>query len=148
MRNRAECTWEGDLEGGRGLARLRTGVGGDLPVSWASRTEAPRGETGKTGKTSPEELIAAAHASCYCMALSLVLAENGYGPGRFTVAATCAFEPGKGITTMELEVRGQVPGLDEAAFAKLAETAAKDVCPVSQALKGNVELSLDARLEP
>jgi osmotically inducible protein OsmC len=141
MDSRAECRWEGDLEGGRGVARLATGVGGELPVSWASRTVSP------DGKTSPEELIAAAHASCYCMALSLVLAQNGHEPGRLAVAATCTFKPGKGITTMKLDVRGQVSGLDEATFADLAETAAKDVCPVSQALKGNVEISATASLD-
>ena len=115
MDSRADCTWDGDLETGSGTARLATGLGGDLPVTWASRTEAP------DGKTSPEELLAAAHASCYCMAFSLVLAQNGYGPGSLETTAT-------------------------ATFATLAEKAHAEVCPVSQALKGNVKVSVAAKL--
>jgi len=140
MDSRADCTWDGDLETGSGTARLATGLGGDLPVTWASRTEAP------DGKTSPEELLAAAHASCYCMAFSLVLAQNGYGPGSLDTTATATFVPGQGITTMALEVVGRYGGIDQATFAALAEKAHAEVCPVSQALKGNVNVSVAAKL--
>ncbi len=140
MDSRADCTWDGDLENGGGTVRLATGLGGDLPVTWASRTVAP------DGKTSPEELLAAAHASCYSMAFSLVLSQNGYGPGSLDTAATATFVPGKGITSVALDVVGRYEGIDEATFAALAEKAHAEVCPVSQALKGNVEISVRAKL--
>ena len=140
MDSRADCTWDGDLEGGSGTVRLATGLGGDLPVTWASRTHAP------DGKTSPEELLAAAHSACFCMAFSLVLAQNGFGPGSLDTTATATFVVGQGITTMALEVVGRYDGIDQATFAALAEKAHAEVCPVSQALKGNVEVSVAAKL--
>jgi lipoyl-dependent peroxiredoxin len=113
-----------------------------LPVTLASRVGDPE------GKTSPEELIAAAHASCLSMALSAELEKAGTPATRITTTASATIGQvanGFRITRMRLEVRGQVPGVDQAAFAKAAE-AAKEGCPVSQALKGNVPFELDARL--
>jgi osmotically inducible protein OsmC len=114
-----------------------------LPVSWASRTEAA------DGRTSPEELMAAAHASCFAMAFSGGLTRNGTPPTSLTVGATVTFdklEAGWKVVSSALTVRGNVPGLDAATFAQLAE-AAKDGCPISGALKGNVELSVKPTLE-
>ncbi|MGH2653647.1 MAG: OsmC family peroxiredoxin [Actinomycetota bacterium] len=136
----AMVTWQGDLPTGRGtIERVGSGTFGPLDVSWPVRT----GE--EEGLTSPEELIAAAHASCFSMALSNVLAKGGNPPERLEVAATVRFVPGTGITTSALDVTGTVPGLDEAAFRTAAEDA-KDNCPVSKALRGNVDLSVSARL--
>ena len=131
--------WEGDLFGGSGTTSFDSGAAGPLPVTWKARAE----EHGSV--TSPEELIAAAHASCYSMAFSNALAKNETPPGTLDVQATATFVPGEGITLMELEVVGSVEGIDEAKFMELAE-AAKDGCPVSQALAGNVEITLAARL--
>jgi osmotically inducible protein OsmC len=137
---RAQVTWQGDLFGGSGrIDEVGSGAFGPLDVTWASRTEDPE------GRTSPEELIAAAHAACFSMAFSNGLAQAGHPPERLSVSATVTFVPGTGITTSVLEVEGVVPGLDEDGFRQAAETA-KDGCPVSQALKGNVELSVTARL--
>jgi osmotically inducible protein OsmC len=137
---RAEVTWSGDLMKGKGtITSVGSGAFAPLDVTWASRTEQP------DGRTSPEELIAAAHASCYSMALSHGLAGDGHPPERLDVSATVTFVPGTGITASALTVVGTVPGLDADAFQKAAE-AAKDGCPVSGALKGNVDLSVDARL--
>ena len=117
-----------------------SGAFGPLQITWASRSEDDHG-----GKTSPEELIAAAHASCFSMALSLGLAKAGNPPERLDTSATVTFVPGTGITRSALTVVGHVPGIAEESFTAAAE-AAKDGCPVSGALKGNVELTLDARL--
>jgi len=137
----AEVTWSGDLfHGGGTIESVGSGAFGPLPVTWASRTEQ------SDGKTSPEELIAAAHASCFSMAFSNVLAKAGHAAENFSTTARVTFVPGTGITTSVLDVRGVVPGLDEAGFRQAAEDA-KDNCPVSQALKGNVELSVTAQLE-
>jgi osmotically inducible protein OsmC len=137
---RAEVTWQGDLMRGSGVIdRVGSGSFGPLDVTWASRTEEPG------GRTSPEELIAAAHASCFSMALAHSLAEAGTPPDQLSTSATLTFVPGTGITRSVLEVEGKVPGIDEDAFRGAAE-GAKDGCPVSQALKGNVELELTARL--
>jgi len=140
---RADAVWTGSLAQGSGEVTLSTsGAAGPLPVTWASRTE--RSE----GKTSPEELVAAAHASCYCMALSHILGENGTPPEKLEASATVTFAPIEGgfkVATSALTVRGTVPGIDEAAF-KEAAAAAKDGCPISGALKGNVELSVEATL--
>ena len=137
---RAEVVWEGSLMEGSGTV-TKTGSGAlpELPVTWASRTES------SDGKTSPEELIAAAHASCFSMALSHALAQAGNPPERLETSATVTFVPGTGITKSALIVTGTVPGIDEQAFAEAAD-GAKEGCPVSNALKGNVELSVDARL--
>jgi osmotically inducible protein OsmC len=138
----AQATWQGDLMAGSGeIHEVPSGTFGPLQVSWAARTEDEHG-----GKTSPEELIAAAHAACFAMALSNVLAKAGHAPERLETSATMTFVPGTGITKSALTVVGSVPGIDEAAFNEAAEQA-KDSCPVSGALKGNVELTLDARLQ-
>jgi lipoyl-dependent peroxiredoxin len=137
---RAEVTWRGDLMGGSGvIERVGSGAFGSLDVTWASRTEEP------SGRTSPEELIAAAHASCFSMALAHGLAQAGNAPERLETSATVTFVPGTGITRSVLEVEGTVPGLDQDGFRQAAEEA-KEGCPVSQALKGNVELEVTARL--
>jgi lipoyl-dependent peroxiredoxin len=137
----AQVTWDGDLRSGNGeIHEAPSGAFGPLQVTWASRSEDDHG-----GKTSPEELIAAAHASCFSMALAGALARAGNAPERLETSAVVTFVPGTGITKSALTVVGRVPGLDEAAFRDAAE-AAKDGCPVSGALKGNVELTLDARL--
>jgi len=139
----AEVTWTGDLMKGNGTTALRSsGLADALPVSWASRTE------NADGKTSPEELLAAAHASCFSMALSGGLARGGHPPERLDVSATATFEKveaGFRVTRMRLRVQGTVPGIDAAAFQEAA-SAAKDGCPISQALKGNVEISVEASL--
>ncbi len=136
----ASVTWQGDLPTGRGtIEQVGSGTFGPLDVSWPVRT----GEA--EGLTSPEELIAAAHASCFSMALSNALANDGVTPERLEVSATVTFVPGTGITSSALQVTGAVPGIDEGAFRQAAENA-KDNCPVSKALQGNVELSVTARL--
>jgi osmotically inducible protein OsmC len=136
----AAAEWRGDLATGEGtIRRVGSGALGPLPVSWAART----GD--QASKTSPEELIAAAHAACFSMQFSNILGKQGTPPERLSVSATVTFVPGTGITTSKLEVEGDVPGIDEAAFQKTAEEA-KDGCPVSGALQGNVELSVTARL--
>ncbi len=140
---RADVTWEGDLLAGGGVVTAGTSRAFNaLPVTWASRTEGPQ------GKTSPEELIAAAHASCFAMALSFGLAGTGKPPKKLEVSAAVTFdkvEAGWRVISSALTVRGVVPGIDTAGFRKAAE-AAKDGCPVSQALKGNVKLSVEATL--
>lgn len=136
----AAAHWQGALTTGTGeISSVGSGAFGPLGVTWASRAEAPE------GRTSPEELIAAAHASCFSMALSHGLAGAGTPPTRLDVTATVTFVPGTGITASALTVVGDVPGLDRDAFVAAAE-AAKDGCPVSSALTGNVALSVDARL--
>jgi osmotically inducible protein OsmC len=136
----AEARWQGSLTEGSGrIERVGTGAFGPLPVSWRARAEEPGEET------SPEELIAAAHAACFSMALSLELAERGSAPERLDTRADVTFEPGTGITSIHLTVRGRSPGLDEGAFREAAE-AAKTGCPVSQALAGVPETTLDAAL--
>lgn len=137
---KAEAVWEGDLIHGSGkIGTVTSGAFGDLDVTWASRSEAPG------GKTSPEELIAAAWAACFAMALSNVLAKAGHAPTRLETSATVTFQPGEGIVKGALAVRGTVPGLDEAGFVDAAEDAKKN-CPVSQALAGVPEIALDAAL--
>ena len=137
----AEVTWRGSLlEGSGRIESVGSGAFGGLEVTWASRAEPE-----ESGRTSPEELIAAAHAACFSMALSNGLAKAGAPPESLNVAATVTFVPGTGITASALVVEGRVPGITEDAFREAAEQA-KDGCPVSGALKGNVELSVTARL--
>ena len=139
---RASVTWNGDLMSGSGtIDEVGSGAFGPLDVSWAARSEEASG-----GKTSPEELIAAAHASCFSMALSLGLAKAGTPPERLQTSAVVTFVPGTGITKSALTVRGSVPGLDADGFREAAE-AAKKGCPVSQALAGVPEITLDAELD-
>ena len=138
---RAAVTWNGDLMSGSGaIDEVGSGAFGPLDVSWAARSEDASG-----GKTSPEELIAAAHASCFSMALSGALAKAGTPPERLETSATVTFVPGTGITKSALSVRGTVPGLDADGFREAAEGAKKN-CPVSQALAGVPEITLDAEL--
>jgi lipoyl-dependent peroxiredoxin len=140
----ATATWEGDLMSGSGSVSAGTSSHfSDLPVSWASRTE------DHAGRTSPEELLAAAHSSCFSMALSNGLAKAGTPPERLEVRADVTFdkvEAGWGVTRSHLTVTGRVPGADAESFQAAAE-AAKDGCPISRALKGNVEMSVEATLE-
>src|SRR5688500_12711134 len=137
----ASTTWEGNLPEGRGTVTLQSGAIGDFPVTWSSRTER------SDGQTSPEELIAAAHSSCFSMALSNVLAEGGNPPESLNVTATVSFDSGQGkVTESRLTVRGRVPGMDDAAFQE-AVRAAEQGCPVSNALRGNLEMPVDATLE-
>ena len=137
----ASVTWLGDLPTGSGtIESVGSGAVGSLGVSWAART----GEA--NDKTSPEELIAAAHASCFSMAFSNILGKQGNPPESLSVSAAVTFVPGTGITKSELDVTGVVPGIDEGAFREAAEEA-KENCPVSKALQGNVELTVTARLE-
>jgi osmotically inducible protein OsmC len=138
----ASVTWNGDLMSGSGtIDEVGSGAFGPLDVSWAARSEEASG-----GKTSPEELIAAAHASCFSMALSGGLAKAGNPPERLRTSAAVTFVPGTGITKIALTVRGAVPGLDADAFREAAEGAKKN-CPVSQALAGVPEITLDAQFE-
>lgn len=138
---RAEVTWRGDLMSGAGtIDSVGSAAFSGLGVTWAARTE-----DDSQGRTSPEELIAAAHASCFSMAFSHGLAQAGHAPERLHVTAESTFVPGAGITAMALTVEGVVPGLDEPGFREAAEQA-KENCPVSKALAGNVEITLDARL--
>jgi osmotically inducible protein OsmC len=138
---KAEVTWQGDLMSGAGrIDSVTSGAFGGLDVSWLARSEEPG------GKTSPEELIAAAHASCFSMALSGGLAKDGHAPEQLKTTATVTFQPGEGITKVALEVVGRVPGMDEDGFKQAAE-GAKENCPVSKALAGVPEITLSARLE-
>src|SRR3989441_7653174 len=130
--SRADATWEGDLMSGGGHVKPESGAFGELPITWAARAERQH------GKTSPEELIAAAHAACYSMAFSNGLSKAGHQPERLNTTAEVEFVPGQGIKTITLTVKGHIHGIEAGEFRKLAEEA-KDGCPVSQALKGNVE---------
>ena len=141
---RAEVTWNGTLQTGRGTASaVSSGAFSDLPVSWAARTESPG------GMTSPEELAAAAHASCYAMAFAGALGRAGTPPERLLVSADVTFDKldaGWRVVSSALTVRGVVPGISSADFTAAAESA-RDTCPISVALKGNVALSVDAALD-
>jgi osmotically inducible protein OsmC len=132
----AHTVWEGSLLEGKGVVTLDSSGIGEYPVTWAARTE-----PAESGRTSPEELIAAAHSSCFNMAFSHALAGAGTPPARLDTKAEVTFQPGEGITGVHLTVVGEVPGMDEAEFVKAAE-GAKENCPVSQALKAtNITLS-------
>jgi osmotically inducible protein OsmC len=134
-------TWHGDLTSGSGrVDSVTSGAFGGLDVSWASRSEEPN------GLTSPEELIAAAHAACFSMALSAGLAKGGHAPEELKTSATVTFQPGEGITKIVLDVNGRVPGMEEDAFEQAAQQA-KANCPVSKALAGVPEISLNAHLQ-
>ncbi|MBA2376596.1 MAG: OsmC family peroxiredoxin [Actinomycetota bacterium] len=137
----ANVNWNGDLQSGSGTFDLASsGVLKQSPVSFATRSEDP------AGNTSPEELIAAAHASCYAMAFSNVLGEGGNPAEELDVSANCVLDLGSlKVTTVVLDVRGKVPGLDEEGFRNAAEQA-EQMCPVSNALRGNVDIQLNASL--
>ncbi|EFL26390.1 hydroperoxide resistance protein OsmC [Streptomyces himastatinicus ATCC 53653] len=134
----AHTVWQGNLAEGKGTVTFDSSGIGEQPVSWPSRAERAN------GKTSPEELIAAAHSSCFSMALSHGLTQAGNPPTQLTTQAEVTFQPGTGITGIHLTVEGSVEGLDEAGFTAAAEDAKKN-CPVSQALTGT-EITLTAKL--
>jgi osmotically inducible protein OsmC len=138
--SKAKTVWEGDLAHGAGTTTPDSGAFATVDVSWASRTSRA------AGKTSPEELLAAAHASCYCMALSHELGESGTPPERLEATATVEFEPGEGVRSSHIVVHGRVPGIDQDAFADAARSAGEG-CPISGALKGNIDISVEATLE-
>jgi osmotically inducible protein OsmC len=136
---RAEVTWNGSLMEGSGrIDSVTSGVLGGESLTWNART-------GEGEGTSPEDLIAAAHASCFSMALSHALAQAGSPADELKTSATVTFQPGEGITKIALTVRGRVPGIDEETFREKAQ-AAKEGCPVSKALAGVPEITLDAAL--
>jgi osmotically inducible protein OsmC len=142
MQSRATTQWEGDLMAGKGRTSVASGVVRDAPLSWKARTE------GVASMTTPEELLAAAHASCFSMALSFGLAQGGHPPTRIETTCVVEFGPKKGggfeVRSSALEVKGWVPGVDQAAFAKAAEDA-KNGCPISSALK--IAMSVKAALQ-
>jgi len=141
---RADVVWEGNLLQSHGkIVGVGSGALVELPITWASRTER------SDGRTSPEELLAAAHAACYAMAFSHTLAQSGTPAERLTVRTVCAFEQvesGFKVTTMDLDVRGNVPGLDQAGFEQMAQQAERG-CPVSNALRNNVQIRVKAQPE-
>ena len=136
----ATTVWEGGLTDGSGMTTPQSGAFPATEVSWASRT------TRAAGKTSPEELLAAAHASCYCMALSHELGEAGTPPERLEATATVEFVAGEGVKSSHIVVSGRVPGGDADGFAAAAQGAGEN-CPISAALKGNIAISVEATLE-
>jgi len=137
---RANVTWQGDLMSGSGtIESVTSGVLSGLGVTWQSRSEEPG------GNTSPEELIAAAHAACFSMALSNGLAQAGHAPEQLETSATVAFEPPEGITKIALTVQGSVPGMSEDDFRAAAEQA-KENCPVSKALASVPSITVEANL--
>lgn len=129
LKSASRAPWEGDLFSGSGTTTTESGVAPPMQVTWKARSE----EHG--GVTSPEELIAAAHASCYSMALSNTLAQEGTPPGTLETQATVTFVPGEGITAIELEVTGEIPGASEDDFLAAAQTA-KETCPGVRSLHG------------
>jgi lipoyl-dependent peroxiredoxin len=138
---RAEVVWEGDLPHGSGRFTVGSGAMDEQPVTWASRTER------SDGKTSPEELIAAAHGSCFAMALSNVLAQGGTPPERLEITAVCTFDVDEvKVSSVDLDIRGHVPGIDAEGFRSAVEQAEQG-CPVSNALRGNVEVRVNASLD-
>jgi osmotically inducible protein OsmC len=142
-RRDAEVLWEGSLARGTGTLKSGSNALDELAVTWASRTKQP------DGKTSPEELIAGAHASCFAMALALVLGDDGASPERLAVTAACTLDEVDGaprITSVDLSVRALVPGLDAGEFERMVGRA-EALCPVSNALHGNVRISVSHELE-
>jgi len=138
VESKADATWRGDLMGGSGTVRVASGAFAEQALTWRARAES------REAGTSPEELIAAAHAGCFAMALSFGLAQAGHAPERLDTSARVGFQPGDGITGIHLTVQGRVPGLDEEGFQQAAE-AAKAGCPVSKALAA-VPITLEASL--
>lgn len=137
----AHVTWSGSLMEGSGtVTSVESGAFGPLDVTWAARADED-----SAGLTSPEELIAAAHAACFSMALSHALAQAGTPPEKLDVDATLTFVPGTGITRIALAVRGSVPGIEEPAFLHAANEA-KENCPVSKALAAVPEITVAASL--
>ena len=141
VENTAEVTWQGDLMSGSGrLESVGSGALDAQELSWKARAE------GEQSATNPEELIAAAHAACFSMALSAALGKAGHPAESLSTSARVTFIPGTGITGSALDVTGVVPGMSDEEFVQAAQ-GAKENCPVSKALAGNVELSVTARLK-
>jgi osmotically inducible protein OsmC len=142
-KRQATANWNGDLFSGSGTVNGKSGALSDLGVTWAARTES------SDGKTSPEELVAAAHSSCYAMALSNTLAQAGHAPESLEVTSVVTFDPGAEggprVTTAELSVTGKVPGITEAEFQELAKKGEQG-CPISNLIRGGAEITLDAKL--
>jgi osmotically inducible protein OsmC len=144
-KSQAHATWHGNLTDGSGKVSVNSAAFRDQPVSWSARTHR---DPKSTGVTSPEELIAAAHAACLSMAFSNILNKNGTPPDELNVTSTVTFaqaDGGWGISAVNLDVVGQVPNISEQDFERLADEA-KQGCPVSRALKGNVDITVTARL--
>jgi osmotically inducible protein OsmC len=133
----ASAVWEGSLTKGRGRTSTSSGTLDEVEVTWQARVD----RTDDT--TSPEELLAAAHAACYCMALSHELSEAGNEPERLEARASVAFVAGEGVKSSHIEISGTVPGIDAEEFESAAQSAGRN-CPISGALKGNVEITVDA----
>ena len=134
----ATTTWKGTLfEGSGTITQTGSGAFSQLPVTWAARTES------SDGKTSPEELVAAAHSSCYAMALSNTLAQAGHEAESLEVTATVTFVPGEGVTKSALKVVGKVPGMDDATFKDFAKQG-EEGCPISNLIRQGTEITLDA----
>jgi lipoyl-dependent peroxiredoxin len=144
VERQAHTLWEGPLIGGKGDTEFASSGIGRYPVTWAARTESP------DGKTSPEEMLAAAHATCYAMAFAHFLAGNDNTPERLHVTSTVSFEPKEGggfaVTRSALEVNGKVAGLDQDGFQRAAEEAEKG-CPISNAIRDNLDITVKATLE-
>ena len=140
----ARIVWEGSLAAGQGELEFVSSSIGKYPVTWASRVEQPG------GRTSPEELLAAAHASCYAMAFNATLGAGQHRPERLDVTATVSLDAKEGggfqVTGSALEARGVVPGLDQATFQQIAEQAEQG-CPISNAIRNNVQITVTATLE-
>jgi len=137
----ASAVWNGDLRSGQGTINSTSGVLSDTPYSFVTRFEQAPG-------TNPEELIASAHAACYSMAFSGLLGRKGYQPQQIETRAICFLTPQTGgfkITKMRLETRGKVDGLDDATFKEIANEAEQG-CPVSNALRGSLQIEVDASL--
>lgn len=138
--SRATTVWEGELKSGRGTTSTAGGALPDVEVTWPARVERT------DGTTSPEELLAAAHSSCFSMALSAALGKAGHTPERLESTATVTFVAGEGVKSSRIQVRGSVPGIDQATFEEAAREASLN-CPISGALKGNVEVGAEAILD-
>jgi osmotically inducible protein OsmC len=142
---KAHARWEGDLLSGKGVVGFESGSLPEVPVTWEARSRTPG------GKTSPEELLAAAHATCFAMALSNGLAKASMPSEHMTVKAACTFDKvgdGFKVTGMDLEVTAKIAHADRARFEELARTVGEKGCPISQALQGNVPIKVTAKLEP
>jgi osmotically inducible protein OsmC len=139
-RSSAHTVWEGDLASGGGKTTPESGAFPPVEVTWASRTERA------AGKTSPEELLAAAHSACFCMGLAHALAEAGTPPEQLEATASVEFVPGEGVKSSHIVVHGRVPEIDQDAFSDAAQEAGKG-CPISGALQGNVEITVEATLD-
>lgn len=143
IQRQATTRWNGDLMSGSGTTSGASGALSDMPVTWAARTES------SDGKTSPEELVAAAHSSCYAMAFSNTLAQEGYAPESLEVMATVTFdtqaEGGPAVTRSALKVSGKVPGLSQEQFEEIAKKGEQG-CPISNLIRGGAEITLDVNL--